>query len=481
MKQKLSHFIGNSFYCKLFFIILPFLNEIPLLTNYTVSFLKLGIVWGGLYLLYDLFHERNTLKTPGIVPMTLLIVAMAIGSAMHWQSEQLKMNLIEVLYTVVTVGVLYPVPTKGTEYREISVINAVFVTLATIASLISVIMFFTKTQIAVEINGYLYKLGVFNGRLVGIYRNSIYPTALLGAFCAGIQLMVNKIVLEKKSCLQNKLLVIAIGVNLETVILQNSKGLFIGLLGGMAVFGFFAAYRFLPHEHAAQMPKRIGGFVLSGGASVGIGIGALALLRNANSWILNLIERIKTLFVEKPMSTEQIAQNVESFMERDVSAEYGALTGRPYVWKSGLKWALDQPLFGYGPYTLANEIHPYEGSTEQLSHFHNIFVQALASGGIVGFAGFLYFTICCICRLVKPLFTDHKRKDYLPFLLICTMLSTLLIINMADTTILFMTKHSGYLFFIYLGYAMSLSGENRQFRIDRPAQWLDALLSRKHR
>lgn len=481
MKQKLSHFIGNSFYCKLFFIILPFLNEIPLLTNYTVSFLKLGIVWGGLYLLYDLFHERNTLKAPGIVPMTLLIAAMAIGSAMHWQSEQLKMNLIEVLYTVVTVGVLYPVPTKGTEYREISIINAVFVTLVTIASLISVIMFFTKTQIEVEINGYLYKLGVFNGRLVGVFRNSIYPTALLGAFCAGIQLLVNKTVLDKKSCLQNKLLVIAIAVNLETVILQNSKGLFIGLLGGAAVFGFFVVYRFLSHKQTAKMPQRIGGSVLSGGASVGIGIGILALLRNVNSWILNIIEQIKNLFVEKPMSAEQIAQNVESFMERDVSAEYGALTGRPYVWKSGLKWALDQPLFGYGPYTLTNEIHPYAGSTEQLSHFHNIFVQALASGGIVGFAGFLYFTVCCICRLVKTLFADHKRKDYLPFLLICAMLSTLFVINMADTTILFMTKHSGYLFFIYLGYAMSLSGENRQFRIDRPAQWLDALLSRKHR
>lgn len=479
MKQKLSQFIGNSFYCKLFFIILPFLNEIPLLTNYTVSFLKLGIVWGGLYLLYDLFHERNTLKAPGIVPMTVLILAMTIGSAMHWQSALLKMNIIEILYTIITVGVLYPSPSKGKEYQEMSVINSIFVTLVTVASLISVIMFFTKTQIEVEINGYLYRLGVFNGRLVGVYRNSIYPTALLGMFCAFIQLLINKTVLNTKK--YNKLLIAAIAVNAVAVILQNSKGLFIGFLGSAAVFGFFAAYRILYQKSRTKIPGRIGASAVASGLSAGAGIGVLALLRKVNVLLLNLIELIKNRFAEEPVSAEQIAQNVESFVQREVSTEYGALTGRPYVWKSGLKWTLQQPLFGYGPYTLANDIHPYEGSTEQLSHFHNVFVQALASGGIIGFAGFAYFTVCCICRLARTLFTDCKRRDYLPFLMICTMLSALLIINMADTTILFMTKQSGYLFFIFLGYAMSLSGENRQFRIDRPAQWLAGHLSGKNR
>ena len=71
-----------------------------------------------------------------------------------------------------------------------------------------------------------------------------------------------------------------------------------------------------------------------------------------------------------------------------------------------------------------------------------------------------------------------SKGQKMALLFICAMLVFIFIINMADTTILYMTKHSGFIFFIFLGYAMALCNTEQTFKVDFPARWLDSLLGK---
>ncbi len=479
MKERIKDIIGNNFICKLFFVLIPFLNEIPMLTPHFNPMMKFGLVIGAIYILYDLFHNRNILKTPCIVPAVALILCLCIGTAIHFRSEQLRMNLIETAFTIVSLLVLFSPGKAGKEYKELSIINYILVFLTTVASAFSIYLFFAGVSRTFVFHDYSYSIGVFNGRLVGIFRNSIYPTAAIAVFCAFIQIFINKTVLEKKRYWPNILLIISIVINTEVFVLQNSKGIFISFAGAILVFFLCVVYRFLSAKQAQPRTLLNGaaGFGI-GGAAVGISYGMLTLTRELNFFIAELIEKLKAQKPQLPQIPTPMPPTNPIFTDRVVDERYGFMTGRPYVWKTGLQKALEQPLFGYGPYTLTNDIHPFPGSTEQLSHFHNIFVHTLVSGGILGLIAFTTLTVYCVCRLLKVLFTQTQRKDYLPFLAICALLVFIFISNMADTTILYMTKQSGFIFFIFLGYAMTLCNTEKTFKVDFPARWLDSLLSK---
>lgn len=483
MREKVLDTISNNILCKLFFIVIPLLNEIPVLTPVFNPFMKVGILIGLLFIFTDLFRGRTILKTAGIVPAALLVIFVLIGSLLHFQSEQFKMNLIELCYIAISFFVLYPVSNSLNReklFGEITLINCVFVGLVTAASVISLILFFLKVNASYIFNNYEYHLGVFNGRLVGIFRNSIYPTATIAMFCAVIQYLVNRKIWNIKKRRWSVLLVISIVINFEAFALQNSKGLLFGCVGAAFFAAFMVAYKCKAKIVAhLKIGYRIVVSAVSASALAGLFYIMFAFFRKCSYWLLLLIENLKNVLLHNGEQSDAITQDIKSFMERAVGDNYGALTGRPYVWKEGIERALEQPLFGYGPCTLANEIHPFEGSTEQLSHFHNIFVHTLVSGGVLGLCSFIVFLCCCIFRIVKSLFRPKNPENYyLPFLAICALLVFIFIINMADTTILFMTKQSGFLFFIYLGYAMRLTGETKPFKVDVLARKIDEFLTK---
>lgn len=528
MKELIKNSIGNNFYCKLFFVLVPFLNEIPVLTPYVNPMMKIGLVIGALYILYDLFHDRNILHTACIVPAVVLILSVAIGSLMHRNSPYFRMNLIELAYTIVSLMVLFTAVANGKEYKELSIINYLSVIGITAASAVSLYLVLKGVNFTCSFNGQEYSLGVYNGRLVGVFRNSIYPTAAIGVFCALIQIFINNAGQSKHRYWLNALLITSIVINTEVYVLQYSSTIYVSLAGAAFVFIFFVAHHMI--SRFMKKPRTLLSSVISfglGGISVGATFASMSLIRNLNIRITDMIAQRKAAnaaqsttptptappteppteppttmpdiiediidplatdpeFVEQiteppfehPVIVEQTKPSPLIFEERVVDERYGLLTGRPYMWKTGIKSAMEQPLFGYGPYTFSNSIRPFEGSTEQISHFHNIFVHTLVSGGIIGLLAFSLLALFCVCRLVKALFTQTDRKDYLPFAAICALLVFIFILNMADTTILFMTKHSGFIFFIYLGYAMTLVGAKKPFKLDLPAVLLDKLLSK---
>ena len=80
MREKVLDTISNNIFCKLFFIVIPLLNEIPVLTPVFNPFMKVGILIGLLFIFTDLFRGRTILKTAGIVPAALLVIFVLIAS-----------------------------------------------------------------------------------------------------------------------------------------------------------------------------------------------------------------------------------------------------------------------------------------------------------------------------------------------------------------------------------------------------------------
>ena len=64
-------------------------------------------------------------------------------------------------------------------------------------------------------------------------------------------------------------------------------------------------------------------------------------------------------------------------------------------------------------------------------------------------------------------------------LAIAGLMAFLVLINVVDTTLLFMIKHSGFVFWIYLGYGVRLWQDREPSKVDRPLRTLDAWLGNR--
>lgn len=508
--MKIRNILTNNFYCKLFFILVPFLNEIPFLMAYANPLMKFGILLCAIYLLSDLLTDRQLFRMDFITPIALFLFAGLISCVLNIRSEQARMNIISYLYNFCTLLVLFPVSKKKSEeqqYREFEVINVLLLVMISVCSAIALYMFFSKTQVVLKYNDYTYRMGFHDGRLVGLLRNAIYPTHAIGIFCGFIQLEMNN-VRGRRCKIAPALILLTIVINFFALVLQQSKGLNIGMI--CATF-FVVVAMVYQHKYRANPLHSMGAFgrtaiavpsaTVAAGLYYGLDNGVIRLSKKVLAMITiantsskpnannpsadqivqnggNSVPNTPTNPNTSKPSVDQIVQDAEDFIGRsEVSEKYGAMTGRPYVWKSGLRWWQEKPLFGYGSHTLANEVKPYAESTEQLTHFHNIFIQTLVSYGVVGLISLLTLVVSCVTRVLKAVFTLDNNKNLRLLIMACGLIVFMFVINMADTTILFMMKHSGFVFFIYLGYVLHWCNGKESF-LDKPfrvvADWLDS-------
>lgn len=478
---KKSKPLFDSFWCKMFFVVLPFFSEIPFLMPYLVPLMKIGVVWAFLCLAYDLFTERNILKTRYMGLIVLFIIGMAVSVILNYNNSMSKMNLIEFFYTSAVLVVLFPAKPLNNEkaIKEITIINYTLATLTFIVAIISLVMFVMQYKFSITVNDYTYNLGCYQGRLVGLYKNAIYPTAAFGVWCSVSQLLINsKRIMKKSSSIISKIFFsVCIAVSWTFVVLQNSKGIFIGCMGTIVCLVFFAVQsvdtkKFFKDK---KMLKNISTVALCA-VCLFVCFVSIYAIRNVASYcvvktakLTNRLEAVENIVIENDKETLNF--------DRDVPSEYGFATGRTYIWKSSLKHFVEKPIFGYGPYSLSGKIEVYPGSSERVSHFHNIFVQVLVSVGAVGFTLFVLLFFLIVIQVLKFLFKE-KSENFVRALSPLGIIIFLFIINLADTTILFQTKHSGFVFFIYLGYLVATTSSDKVLFFDKPIRVVDSAVEK---
>ena len=465
MLKKVKNILTDTLYIKLFFVIIPFLGEIPLLIAYVRPFMKAGLVLAALWLVYDLFTKRSIFKIRYRVFIFAMLISFAITVLLNRQTS-FKMNLIEFFYTCATLLVLFPSLHTGDErrtLRELSFVCWSMTLLTVVASSISVILYLFQYKGAVAYNESIYPVGIdINNRLAGLYFNANLPSAALGLFSA-ITLLAMRFKQRHDGKKWISLLAVCtlwygVIVNLFCVALQESRGIFIALCAAMFLGAFFLVIRLRFPEKLAQKRLRplwnlLRGVIVSGACLcvvIVIIFGTQWTAQRIPSWIDNFTHEIN--------HNPQSSTSVDPVPGRnELPAGYTYLTNREDIWKQGFEKLKQRPVFGHGPYSFSSSLKVSPTGNERINHFHNVLIHGAVSLGLTGFVFLLGLLGCGISRLLRHLWTGRSKKHYPLFVCLVASLFFLLVLNMAETTILFQTRQSGYFFWILAGIGISLT------------------------
>ncbi len=514
MRDKLKSGLSlvlDPFYVQLYFLLFSFLSELPLIMAYVQLWKKVGLVWAAAVILWDIVTTRRILKVRLALPVAGLLAAYGVTVAVvacvyPAAAYETALNWV---CSFVTLWVLYPpsAVNVGQGLRRLSAVNWLIVTLTALAAAVSIGMFLVGWggYFYSAITDYKYPQGFVAERLTGVYRNAIYPTAFIGLAAA----VTEWVRLRGRNCLLRALLLLSVLLNAMHIVLSNSRGLTLAL----SLFAALVALLLLRGALRGGAVKRW---------SVGL---TAAVIAAAAVSLLTPIVRQGCAYLPQyftppvsdtapngeatpPTGTEQNASpdkapdtSVEGNTEMPPQSEwvpnqtpsqnsgpvnvdrenpYGTLTGRPVIWKQGIDAFLTRPWFGHGPFALKEEIRLSETSGEKLSHFHNVFLQSFVSVGVVGSAFFLLLLGGAAFCLLRWLLRNRLHPHYRLIAVLTAFLAAVVLINMADTTLFFLSKNSEFVFWTYLGFAVMLL-EDAPLRMDAPMRKLDGLFSRKER
>lgn len=406
-------YLMNPYYIKLLFMITTFGLTIPMLKATFDILVKVAVVWGGIYLLYDLFTKRWFLKTRYIIWLLIFLVLYFVSNLVNYDTY-LYTNTVVFVYMVLMFLVVYPVPEDlelPAAYRQLRLYCTVFILLSFVASAVAVLVYFLNFNYEVVYSGKSYWIGVHEGRFWGIFNN---PN--LAAVMAVLSIMLSAVYFllrEAKSFLPKGFLIANIILHILIIMYTGSRGGELLLWGILAFTAFFwrdkiakALFRKGTLTHA----KSIAAFALV----VIVGIGGYLALEKPARLVGSEVPRM-TVYVRYWLGGSSEGLDYDELTEeldRPESPSGDVTTGRRLLWSYGFDKFLSNPVFGVTSEGLNKEIKI--GSVLQ-PHLHSLYLQLMASTGILSLLVFLAFKMRIAVRTVCYLFTckEHDLRYYL--------------------------------------------------------------------
>lgn len=445
MMSKIGKALTNVFVYKvvLMFFMIPTLLVQAVTFNYKLLFVML--FWGAALCLYDLFTKRIFLKAQGMLWLALFLISFAISVVLNIKTAP-NLNVATFGYTVIMLILLYPNhigKEKQRVLREVSVINYIFIAMTAILSTVSFVMYAISYVRLVSYGDQTYVIGWGQNRLFGLYWNTGFMITAIGLALLAIQVVILKSQHKKIRVWMKVFFAYTAVLNFVCMCLENAKGAYISLAVFVAVLAFYLAGRFLARHNFKVVMNTLLSMLAALLAALAV-FGAVKIARPALAYIPGVYKLMES---ENQIQEKEIEKQE---IERNIPEGYGALTGRPKIWKFGLEQFAQKPIFGYGP----NSHREYHVVDTGLRHFHNFFIQSLVSVGIVGSAFIFIYLFKTFFKGFVLLFKQRLENNayifaaWAFFALFCMFLVN----SLAEVTILYMMRFSSVLFWIYLGY-----------------------------
>lgn len=462
----------NVFYYKAALLVLLMPTLIAPLEQYSYRILYIAAAWGGVLCAYDLFTKKRFLKTRGMLWLLAFLVIFGISVLINYKTA-FSTNVASLIYTAVAVLLLYPDHSssdKQQALKEMTALMNIFIGMTAVFSAVSLFMFASLYENLFNYAGGDNPIGWYGNRLYGIYKNPCYMNSAIG-----IALIVTQFITQKarEKRIKKPLVafyVITFVLNFCSMCLENARGAFLSLAFFAAILSFLFMFRFLRRKgNNAAVAAILSLFC--GAAAAGLVIGAVYCIRP----ILKFIPQLYALLT----TGEKLDFALD--IERHVDASYGTLTGRPAIWKFGIQEFLKKPVFGYGPQSHTDKAVVDIG----IQHFHNLPIQCLVSVGILGTLPLLVYFF----RFLADLVTYHRKnlsgddKTVFAMIALTAVFGMFILNSMSEVTVLYLTRFSMFLYWIFTGYMHILADNNKKTKDDllaeKTASFLDSIFTRK--
>ena len=124
-----------------------------------------------------------------------------------------------------------------------------------------------------------------------------------------------------------------------------------------------------------------------------------------------------------------------------------------------MKILLRIKLFGPGP---GNMIEVTKSLTDTYlpgidgGRLHNAYLDVLCSNGILGFLAFITFILVLIVLMYKNSFNNMiEKEDRIYIKVIFAFITSILVINIVESIMIYVLSTAGAMFWIYIGYGKS--------------------------
>lgn len=170
---------------------------------------------------------------------------------------------------------------------------------------------------------------------------------------------------------------------------------------------------------------------------------------------------LKTIFLLIPC---MLLIYLSTFSENFLST---LTSGRNELWTSAIIVIKNNFLLGIGNNDLVRQVsearYLYMPGI-QLGGLHNIYIQTLTANGIFVFISFISFILLSILVILRE-FTGFKSKENIKTYLLLTLIISILLINLFESSLLYIISFISIIFWTYLGYTLSIINTKKRDKI----------------
>ncbi len=463
------------FYYKHLIIVISLLI---LATPQYLIFGKLGFIivgLGALLCVADALFDREFLRSKRAIWLVLFLISFAITLIIN-RSYFLNLNCMSFGYTAIALILLYPnrqTNAKAT-VKEMYSLNNTFLIMTAIFSTVGFVMYVVLFSYRYNYaEGADYIIGWSEGgRLFGLYSN---PGLMITAIAIAIAVIQYEATIYLNGHINKKikfLLIYSIVINFCCMVLENASGAYISLAMFIAIYLFLKLRsRFAKLDRIKSTFKAL----LFALLSVALLYVIIYILRFLLSFVPGIYYSTINFFQGGNAGNFDAIKNFT--IERNIPENYGALTGRPQIWVKGIELFLQKPVFGWGPVSFGQ----FKVLEAPLRHLHNLFIESLAGVGLVGSVLIFFFLASSLINLVKKIFCLKliEKDNYYIVAASFAFLMMLAVNSLAEVTILYMTRLSVFMFWLYLGYVTTLTDVGDHSHFDKPFNSLYRILKKE--
>lgn len=400
--RKVLNFINNRFLYKIIYILVSIsfvtiLGEVKLINSITS---KIMIIWSIYIILMDviLYKFKNYTRYHMFLTLFLIVFLLSIGFNTG-KVENVKVFLV----TVIEFFALFSLEERASTKDSInSIINVskIMVLLSFIGGIISVIMLFFNTSIAIGSNSY----GVSGKLFSGIYNNE--NTLGIMAF---ISIILSLVVLAKG--FNSDKYIFFLNLFLQIFILSKARA------------------------NSAVLAMLI--FIV-----------VLIILNIKN----NFIKAIAVLM----LFTSSVFTWYKLYNLGKLSL---FLNGRYAIWKTAIKVIKENIYFGVGNSNVADSV--IKASKAPLmgvegGGMHNIFIQISVANGFISSIIFILFLMFIALFIHKYIMNNYKSSNINVIIISFSFLISLVAINMFEANLIYIVSFISFTFWVMLSFILQI-------------------------